>query len=353
MIPRYVFVCLTYIILCAKISHSDDDFSKISSSSIPQPITNHKPLGQKNHFQNRHHNDGNTHPESKHHSLFKDNHHSLKSPHIRTEGTRHSSSMKNMKEDTLSSTNNSSFSQISTVHVYHLLNFDNGMLYSGEMNCSHVHCHWTNSDDISSLCKTLHNDMKSYLSKDISVGVYNIHFWWSKAHRKTHPMRYSKFPTNLSIVESEESRGYHSRRFDTTFPNFDAFSTTNPVSPIQRFYIDAYMRQFRHKIVLNRDMIPGGSFVAQDCREGSPNESKRFKIVLSLRQLGIRVDGLGGCLELNPDKVDISKSNSDFESKRSAISRYLFHMAFENTLEIGYVTEKPFDALMAGMLLTL
>ena len=27
----------------------------------------------------------------------------------------------------------------------------------------------------------------------------------------------------------------------------------------------------------------------------------------------------------------------------------MFHMAFENSIETGYVTEKPFDALLSGM----
>jgi Glycosyltransferase family 10 (fucosyltransferase) C-term len=35
--------------------------------------------------------------------------------------------------------------------------------------------------------------------------------------------------------------------------------------------------------------------------------------------------------------------------KREAISRFMFHMAFENSIESGYVTEKPFDALLSGM----
>jgi hypothetical protein len=34
--------------------------------------------------------------------------------------------------------------------------------------------------------------------------------------------------------------------------------------------------------------------------------------------------------------------------KRDAIARFMFNMAFENSIEDGYVTEKPFDALLAG-----
>ena len=39
----------------------------------------------------------------------------------------------------------------------------------------------------------------------------------------------------------------------------------------------------------------------------------------------------------------------DFSNKRKVISKYLFYLAFENTIEPGYVTEKVFDAVFAGM----
>ena len=40
----------------------------------------------------------------------------------------------------------------------------------------------------------------------------------------------------------------------------------------------------------------------------------------------------------------------DMDLKRQAISRFMFNMAFENSIEDGYVTEKPFDALISGNL---
>lgn len=55
----------------------------------------------------------------------------------------------------------------------------------------------------------------------------------------------------------------------------------------------------------------------------------------------------------NPEEISLPKSR-DMEynllSKRKILSRYMFYMAFENSIEPGYVTEKPFDGLMAGTL---
>ena len=38
----------------------------------------------------------------------------------------------------------------------------------------------------------------------------------------------------------------------------------------------------------------------------------------------------------------------DMVVKKRAIGRFMFNMAFENSIEDGYVTEKPFDALISG-----
>jgi len=52
-----------------------------------------------------------------------------------------------------------------------------------------------------------------------------------------------------------------------------------------------------------------------------------------------------------PEGIKLEKSANSHENlylKRKAISRYLFNFAFENSKEKGYVTEKAFDALIAG-----
>ena len=71
----------------------------------------------------------------------------------------------------------------------------------------------------------------------------------------------------------------------------------------------------------------------------------------------MRVDSLGKCLHskaTSPEKKPVSlgvgrTAKESLEMKREAISQYMFYLAFENTYERGYVTEKVFDALIAGV----
>lgn len=66
------------------------------------------------------------------------------------------------------------------------------------------------------------------------------------------------------------------------------------------------------------------------------------------------MDGLGRCLHTAhiPENISLGNShNSELNLliKREAISNYQFYLAFENSIETGYVTEKVFDGLMAGL----
>ena len=60
----------------------------------------------------------------------------------------------------------------------------------------------------------------------------------------------------------------------------------------------------------------------------------------------------GGCLKsLSPEGVTLQITNDSEKNlllKREVIAKYLFNMAFENAQDLGYVTEKPWDALLAG-----
>ena len=96
--------------------------------------------------------------------------------------------------------------------------------------------------------------------------------------------------------------------------------------------------------------IKAAVFVASTCHRG-PRTSNREKVVAQIEGQ-FRVDSLGKChrTSVGPEGVTLSVSSNATENlilKRSAISNYLFYLAFENTIEPGYVTEKVYDALLA------
>ena len=61
---------------------------------------------------------------------------------------------------------------------------------------------------------------------------------------------------------------------------------------------------------------------------------------------------VGACLKSsNPEGIVLTQtedSSKNIMLKRAVIAKYLFNMAFENVIDLGYVTEKPWDALLAG-----
>ena len=54
------------------------------------------------------------------------------------------------------------------------------------------------------------------------------------------------------------------------------------------------------------------------------------------------------CSDINKLQPSAQSPRCD-DSKGEALRRYRFYLAFENTNEQGYVTEKVYDALDAGM----
>lgn len=55
--------------------------------------------------------------------------------------------------------------------------------------------------------------------------------------------------------------------------------------------------------------------------------------------------------QLGPEGISLPKTRDtryNLYLKRNAIGHFMFNFAFENSLEPGYVTEKPFDAIIAG-----
>lgn len=162
-----------------------------------------------------------------------------------------------------------------------------------------------------------------------------------------------EFPTNLTMAESEESRQRYNGLFEPSFKHFDGTSTTQPTSSVQRVYKEAFLPE--SDFVPRRpfkELIKAAAYVASDCHKRDNANANRDGIVKQLKQLGLRVDGLGRCMHsIGPEGIQLPntpEARYNLTIKREIISHFMFYLAFENSIEAGYVTEKPFDGLLSG-----
>ncbi len=132
------------------------------------------------------------------------------------------------------------------------------------------------------------------------------------------------------------------------------YSTINPLSPVPRIYSHAILNSTEF-IPLKpfESLIKGAVYVASDCHKRDRANSHRDEHVLTLRKAGFRVDGLGRCLHTPNIPENITLGNPYLHdlrlyNKRLAISNYMFYLAYENSIEDGYVTEKLFDGFISG-----
>lgn len=244
------------------------------------------------------------------------------------------------------------------VYVYHFMVPHWGSSHEGIYDCSgidsNLHCEWTQSDHAKVLHERLARKQISFdhTNTSVTLSLYNIHSLWEKM-RWVHPA-ICELPTNFTMAESEESSVRYKQLFDASFKNFDGLSTTSPTADVQRVYWEAFLYELNvsHPIGNFSSLVKGSSYVASDCHRHDKANANRDGVVHALRQAGIRIDGLGRCMKSHNTEgislVHTGDSKYNLEMKRQAIGKYLFHMAFENSIESGYVTEKPFDALIAG-----
>jgi hypothetical protein len=257
------------------------------------------------------------------------------------------------------------------VNIFHLI--DNalwgevdGSYLKGDFPCGSIKCTIISTDSDNGV-QTKSQDLLNVLvrkyqslyrhkySKGISVGLYNIHSW-KPISKVPHKPDKLNLPTALNIAESEESYSRFRFLFDSSFPHFDANSTTHPMSGplLQRSYVSVNVLNASRLLPLKpfETLIRGASFVASTCHRGK-STTKREQFVEAIGR-HIRVDSLGACMKssVGPEGITLGVGSSALENlqlKQRAISHYLFHLAFENTYEPGYVTEKVFDALIAGV----
>lgn len=197
--------------------------------------------------------------------------------------------------------------------------------------------------------KELH---KEKVNGTYTVSLYNVHSLWER--KKEHHPAICELRTNVTMVESEESKVRYGHLFNPSFKNFDGYSTTSPTSHLQRVYSEVFLNET--EFIENKPfakMVKGATYVASDCHKRDAANANRDSVVLNIRDQGIRIDGLGRCLRtpVGPEGYELPKTRDtryNLQIKRGVISNYMFNMAFENSLEPGYVTEKPFDALISG-----
>jgi hypothetical protein len=196
----------------------------------------------------------------------------------------------------------------------------------------------------------------------ITAALYNIHTWKTVAYSPYKP-DILNLPTDYQIVESEESFGRFGHLFHRSFRFFDANSTTSPHATIQRTYMPHFNTSDFLPYREHASLIPAAAYVASTCHERRIMDGlSRDQIVDQLRSYGLRVDGLGSCRHTPPSSSSSNHSQApitlrrgvnekeSLQLKQQALSQYMFYLAFENTIEAGYVTEKVVDGLYAGTL---
>ena len=164
------------------------------------------------------------------------------------------------------------------------------------------------------------------------------------------------FRPNITLVESlEPTSNFRFRDFSR---HFDGVSTTSPSSDIpQRLYSAIRPKELRQPLRDHSQLVPGAAYIQGRCFHYN-GSVYRNEVVRRLRSEGIRVDGLGTCMHtpVGPEGVHLGvKKNTNFSSsqdvydtKMSALSRYMFDISFENAVEPGWLTEKVMHALRAG-----
>lgn len=117
-------------------------------------------------------------------------------------------------------------------------------------------------------------------------------------------------------------------------------ATTSFKSDIPLPYFSFAEYEIQSKEVDFDSAIKGASFAARNCHSNSGRE----KIIKELMH-HFRVDSLSQCLNNKEWPKDVKRSD-----KNAMMRKYLFHLAFENSVEDDYITEKLWGSLQSGSL---
>ena len=180
-----------------------------------------------------------------------------------------------------------------SVKVFHFI--AKGESREGLVPCGNIRCDWTYSDHLKALTRNFKDSnltLPDYENDTITLSVYNMHSLWDK--RKDTKPALCDLATNITMAESEEPKVRFTMLFEQSFRHFDGHSTTSPLADIQRVSPDAFLNTSSFLPMKPfASLIKGASYIASDCHKKSPANSKRDSIVLAIRELEFRVDGLG------------------------------------------------------------
>jgi len=225
-------------------------------------------------------------------------------------------------------------------------------------------CGFKSSHNIDDLSLQVQEYLKSSPSS-VSVSLYNYATLTGTANRnRAVEPQCKRLPTLLTMVESE---GNYPLDFQAVSDRFDGTTFLSSLSSVKRYNTQAYLDRnlFLHRNYSQlkpfNSLLKASAYVSGHCLRSGPGggfmkrNSARDNVVKMMRQMGMRVDGLGKCLRSKdgPRQNMLSgRTNDTFNDlikKRKAISNYLFYLAFENQIEPWYVTHLVFDALYAGV----
>lgn len=159
-------------------------------------------------------------------------------------------------------------------------------------------------------------------------------------------IRYFK-PKGMDVTitySMESSQHYPELQIDEyAYRQNQFYATTSFRSEIPLPYFSFSEYNISNPAVDYDDAIEGASFIARNCE----SMSNREEIVQELMK-STRVDSISECLHnAEPPQVE---DDGGLNGKIAIMRSYLFHLAFENSKEDDYITEKLWGTLQSGTL---
>jgi hypothetical protein len=143
------------------------------------------------------------------------------------------------------------------------------------------------------------------------------------------------------VFSMESASNYHQLWVDHDRSPNQFYATTSFHSEVPLPYFSWAEYNISQPALDYDEAIKGASFIARNCNSKNGREA----VVKDLQKF-IRVDSLSRCLH-NADPPNHLARNDD---KRLLQRQYLFHLAFENSKEEDYVTEKMWGTYESGTL---